>query len=459
MTEYAPDIGRYYSEQTELQNAGCLFCSRPKLSGHNKGCPVLGPEGESIMEGVQSEFLEKYSEWVWTGPKVGETNVRNKETGQAESVDVCVQNIDYGLKFTLLSPEGIPLAYTELEELNVAGGRPVNNFEIGNRLVENPLKNYGDNLADSDPRLYVGLMKSDGRHRYSGLGFRSHEIAVERSFQIGGNGRVQLMIGGIQSSGLGWGQESPGTSGAFHEAFGFRGQEVRWADGEVHHTADIIHTQIEHARDEAFNANMRMRDYYLQKGEPDKAAEYSISKEKIHLVGPNFYSDELPYMYLPEQIINREKERIDAEPILQANASTIKALLAKHHYLLSLEAASTTLERRLEDCLQHPAEVRPELWESLAESYEELGNTARAHELFLRAATEYEKTGHELSRPYWYGAAGNVYRKLGQESLAQKCFRQALVFSQAQNDAKEQRDYYLQGTQDEPLIRSEYRDY
>ncbi len=458
MREGGYDISQYYGQTVETAEPACLFCSRPKLGGHNKGCPVLAPDSADLLSGIQPEFLTEYVERSPFGPKVGETTVIQKETGQVEKVSVTFDPYS-GIqpRFVLVSAEGEQLAYIELEVLDTGKLEQLRDIKVEEGIVENPKKNYGDVVPDRRPRVFVDEMKSRGRG-LKGLGLRCHEIAVERSFQVGAGGRVQLMVGSIES-GMGYTQLSPGTSAPFHESFGFKGQTVRFVDGSVHYDGSAIHDKIQKGREQVFALNQRLREYHAQKGELEKAEAYNIPLEKVHARADFWEEADKPYMYLPEEVIHREEKRVQSSPILLANQKTIAALEAKHTYLASMENRLEKSKQTYHSYLASPDLVRSEQWESVADSLmgegaSELGNAA-----YALAAASYERDAQGRNGAYFYGQAGEMYQKIGNEKKARECFNKALFYGENAGADQTEIESYLVGSGDEARARALYRDY
>ena len=167
---------------------------------------------------------------------VGETYITNKATGERVNVMVVRSNTSKGGEvYKIIRPDGRELGYTDIRV-----------------CTEGPL-GHGDFLADVawyrehgycgssswgkyghsndvtySPRVYVEMMKSPASGTYRGVGERLHQLAVERSLQIGGEGRVTL--------------SASYNSHGFHYKTGFRTQSpnVAYALGNDEKIAAIL---------------------------------------------------------------------------------------------------------------------------------------------------------------------------------------------------------------------------
>lgn len=308
----------------------CPSCGYPDFAGHASDC-ASNPEGlqkkdkepERVdQEIVQQELVDSY-EYNFYGPKVGVADIIDKKTGQSVHAEVRVSE-DKGLTFRICTPDGNELGYTSLEELSVE-----DTVELEAKNPYDPKLYYGNNLSTKgQSKVYVDEMVAGAKSQYKGIGQRLHEIAVERSFQIGAEGRVQLMIGGIG----GMAERNPGTSGGFHESLGFLGQDVYNADGSLHHSGQMINQKIAEGTWEVAQIQKSIGEQFLAKGEKNKAERFWPPQNAIHS-NERFWPEEKPYMYLPPEAINRERGRMKEQPLLLANKATIKALLDKHNQL------------------------------------------------------------------------------------------------------------------------------
>ncbi|MEK7652255.1 MAG: hypothetical protein AAB351_03625, partial [Patescibacteria group bacterium] len=173
----------------------------------------------------------------------------------------------------------------------------------------NPKGQYGSDPNNRPGTLFVEAMHTEifDRHVkvYKGLGRALHQIAVERSLQLGYQGRVQLNVTSLKQNS--WDVvEDPGFSAPFHKKFGFLAQDVYNEDGSLHHEGQTVHKKIDEAQEKA-------RD----KGE----------------VRATFFSHDRVYMTLPDEVIAREKERIAKNPNLRINKATTEALFKKQKHL------------------------------------------------------------------------------------------------------------------------------
>jgi len=197
----------------------------------------------------------------------------------------------------------------------------------------NPKLQYGNQTEKFMPKVYIENMvsgstkseidsnrKSHNASQYKGLGKMLHRAAVEWSFLQGCDGRVQL--------------EVHGDSFGFHENFGFRGQDINNPDGSLHHLGQEPHQRIAIDRYDAAKQYKQEQDFW--KSEGVSLEEYvRLYGEKKNYVSS---TDEQVYMYLPDEVIKREKDRMSAgQAEIFVDAGAVEDLLNEQDLLLQIE--------------------------------------------------------------------------------------------------------------------------
>ncbi|QQS22671.1 hypothetical protein IPM19_03505 [bacterium] len=249
------------------------------------------------------------------GPKVGQGFVIEKGTNR--KVPVTVRAGKYGdmLEVGVFDPKdrmvGKELlkyySQTELQDLQTTGKFHQNHERL----------TYGsDPSGKYKPKVYVESMKSYG-DEYKGVGKLMHQIAAEYSLKKGAGGRVQLTVAHLPSGMQNY--EGMATSGGFHESFGYSAQDVYNKDGSLHHKGQDIHKKLaEEAWDEAQLNKKIGGEYWPPQGGIQKSpAQFKASKDK-------------PEMYLPDDVIERERQRMEQEPILDVDDETMEQMIQEN---------------------------------------------------------------------------------------------------------------------------------
>lgn len=254
-------------------------------------------ETETNQDVVDQEIVDSYAERDPLGPIVGEVTALNTVTGEQENLLVKAKDEDFNkeraISYVIVKGERI-LARCLLREQPTNFGRKFN-----------PRGQYGNDPDNRPGTLYVDYMYTEFHDHstrvYEGLGRALHQIAVERSLQVGYQGRVQLAVAGIKRSQWDVG-EDPGFSAPFHEKFGFLAQDVYNEDGSLHHEGQSIHDKIAKDREKL-----------------ERRGDFMTA----------FLSNHKVYMILPPEVIEREKKRIAKKPNLRVNRATTEALVKK----------------------------------------------------------------------------------------------------------------------------------
>lgn len=239
------------------------------------------------------------------GPKVGSSFVTDKHTNQ--SVPVSVHALKDGPKrteYTVVDPKGRStgsMKVTDHSEQDLRQAESSGQYHANHEKL-----NYGNDPQNKyKSKTYVDSMRSSSISGYKGAGKLLHQIAAEHSVQNGNEGRVQLRVGGL--GGMNDSSETPGTSAGFHEGFGYRGQDVYNEDGSLHHEGQDMHEKLANETWDEAQVNKSIGgDYWPPEGGIQKSPATFMEKDK-------------PEMYLPDDVIDRERSRMQENPILDAS--------------------------------------------------------------------------------------------------------------------------------------------
>lgn len=264
--------------------------------------PIEG--GFNNQDTVDQSAVFEYKELNKHGPIVGYAEVKKREPSESVNVEVRVKKESDSLRFNLVK-DGRLLAFIDLSEIpnfNHLEAKPTT-IEAGQKIRYD---NNSNNLGHS--KIFIDAMQSQGEigamvnggTAYKGLGTALHRIAVERSFQVGSEGRVLLKIKSVPESD---GYTKPENSSVeFHETFGFLAQDVYKPDGTIHHTGESIHEKT------ALRRAYLWKNYVRGDNEPYTKKDLTFFNEAIksETYTTPFQRTEEVYMYLPPEISERE---------------------------------------------------------------------------------------------------------------------------------------------------------
>lgn len=278
------------------------------------------------VDQAKVDALDKFNRH---GPKVGHGFVNDKETKEKVPVTIHAGRYAGNHEYTIVDPKdrdiGLMTAkyYSEenLKELESSGKVPPNHEKL----------HYGEGKDKKyKSKVYIDSMQNQSRNQYSGVGKLMHQIAAEKSVKAGGEGRVQLTVGHV--GGMGFSNyEEAGNSAGFHESFGYHGQDVYNPDGSLHHSGQSLNKKM--AEDTWHDAQLNKRILKQTGAKGYWPPEGGIQKSPTKFM----QSKDRPEMYLPDEAIEREKERMEKEPILDVNEETTDALIDKNKDLYRQE--------------------------------------------------------------------------------------------------------------------------
>lgn len=232
--------------------------------GETAGTPAAG---EATPAAPVSAATAPVANW---GSRIGKTTVINRKTGQPVQAEVWYRLGQYDQRETYtLVINGKEAGHTRLtkyiekENALFAHNRKKKYQNIEDIPVGGIYNSTTDNLFTE--HIYVGMMRSDLKQDYKNIGTRLHQIALERSFQLGAEGRVALCAD--------W------SSHGFHYKAGFR--------------------PVDKTKEEQLLALL---------AEANGTEPNTSSLAQIH-------------MYLPEDQIALWKQRIAEAPILKSEAT------------------------------------------------------------------------------------------------------------------------------------------
>lgn len=405
---------------------------------------LASPESSrAVSTEVNRELLEQYSQYEPYGPSIGEVMISDKKTGQPVKAEVHVTD-----RRGVLDTEPNNLIYTILVDNEMVGIAYLRDDIASNKEYAKPQSHdaehyYGEDREHKNPnKVFIEFMGSSlapdyggpvsipGNERYKGIGTALYQIAVERSFQIGGEGMVQGQAA--------W-QSLPA-----HEHFGFQGQDVYMNDGTLHHEGQKIHENLAKSR-------LNSANFFKKAGRNNE----QIAQSLVDVGLGDLKEDDYAYFYLPQSIIDREKGRIDKDPRLKANKATIDALLEKHKLLREQQYKKQEADRLVEGYQKE--EVTPN-WEQLkkiAELYEQGADPDKSKLYYAKTIEAYGEPGLHHSH---FAELGEFNWKIGNVDAAHEWYKRAAADAMKRGEHDQAREYYIQAG-DEASARKDYRDY
>jgi len=202
--------------------------------------------------------------------KVGKTTITNRSNGKLVDAIVTKQTNSYGHETYKIFVDGQEVGSAKIKLLET-----VADFESEGIIKSSPKAVYGTgkDLPKFQSKVYVDLMEAHGNGAYHGIGTKLHQIAIERSNELGFGGRVEL--------------DAAWNSHGFHYNTGFRPMGKSFI-GNAQETALEIESILAAAKE---NNHM-----------PDTKGLGGIE------------------MYLPEDQIAAWNQRIAENPILQTKS-------------------------------------------------------------------------------------------------------------------------------------------
>lgn len=269
-------------------------------------------------EGIDQNIVEtcNVSRREGGGVQVGSVEVRDKKTDEkVELILYSNRTIYYDkdkleepvYRYTVIDSEGDIVAYMLLEDYSE--DLLQNDPDISKNLL-----NYtgdSDKKSESFTHIETMLAKNE-KDKYKGCGIALHQVAIEHSLRNGFEGRVQLGAAGFASPASG--NVPVVTSAGFHENFGYSYKDVFDKNDNLHHKGDDVHEDL--ARSRWTEAQKWKKEY---------------PEEKMPMIKDSYRpgSDSALYVYLSEEVILREKERMLKHQNLQVNLETLDALEKK----------------------------------------------------------------------------------------------------------------------------------
>lgn len=185
---------------------------------------------------VNRKLVNEYKKYEVRGPVVGRAKLSDGTQVEIH-ITTITENPKKIVQYTVYDTvHEIMLGYTKVVDTHY--GKLDQKYE---ERGLHPNSYYDDPETRGKDFLYVDAMES----LKAGVGKILHQIAVERSFQLGFEGRVGLVVGAI--TGVTEHIEPSATSAVFHRKFGFEGKDVfatdnqhvypqRTQEGSLHHT-------------------------------------------------------------------------------------------------------------------------------------------------------------------------------------------------------------------------------
>ncbi|MFA6494893.1 MAG: hypothetical protein WC246_00810 [Candidatus Paceibacterota bacterium] len=268
--------------------------------------------------------IEAYKECGFYGPKIGEVDVVDKESGETVRVEIHkakgrAQEPDQE-GFFLIRPDGQRIGDLYLRRDLPDGAMDKNNYGPGwdhDHFFEEDYGN-GEQRVKRPAKVFVEMAERD-RYiggKYENIGKLLTEIAVERSLQLGADGKVLL--------------QAAFNSFGFWEKMGFVPQDVYNQDGSLHHAGEDLSKKYQ----DRVEQMLEIFAYRIKEG----AGAEEIEAEKAKIIKEcgalDLQYGDLAIMYLPQEAIEKYKEDIlKRGPHITANRPTIQALDIKQSLL------------------------------------------------------------------------------------------------------------------------------
>lgn len=374
---------------------------------------------------VNVSAVETYKKYNFYGPQVGEGTIVDKESGKVVPVEIhkakgrAHEPDQEG--FFLIRPDGKRIGDLYLRKDLPGGAMDKNNYGPGwdhDHFFEEDYGN-GDQRLKRPPKVFIEMTEKYEAipEQYAGVGELLTRIAVERSLQLGANGRVLL--------------HAAFNSFGFWKKMGFVPQDVYNKDGSLHHAGEELSKKYQ----DRVEQMLQTFAYRIKEG----ASAEEIEAEKNRII-KEFGALHLRYghlaiMYLPQEAIAEYKKNIVAHgPHLTENAMTIRALDLKHDILHQQEYDRKSLDEFLgNEKIQRllSAEVTEENYsdfdalEKVAQLYASIGEKDSAQSLYKKLALASEagvawENGHNhgyFALPYAIDAA-EFWEAAGQHEKA-----------------------------------------
>lgn len=272
---------------------------------------------------VDQDAIKGYKEYRWEGPKVGEVELLDKKTNTIVKIEIHkakgrAQEEDQE-GFFLVDPDGVFIGEIYLRKDLPGGAMDRGNYGAGWSHSHYMEENYGngEERLKRPSKIFIEMTerKNYVSEKYKDVGKVLTELAVERSLQLGADGRVLL--------------QAAFYSFGFWKKMGFVPQDVNKEDGTLHHKGQELLDRYNSALERTFEICLHLKE---------GASPEEIEAEKKRIIKEfrvlDLQFEDLAIMYLPPDAIENYKAKIAKNgPHITTNATTMKALDLKQKLL------------------------------------------------------------------------------------------------------------------------------